>query len=45
MLDDSCKFVKNDVARKTLVFEKTKEDMKCNFEIEPKDSVLMHGLL
>ncbi|MHC4187358.1 MAG: hypothetical protein ACYSRQ_04115, partial [Planctomycetota bacterium] len=28
--------------RKALVFEKTKEDMKCNFEIEPGESVLIN---
>jgi hypothetical protein len=42
MLDESCCFVKNDVARKALVFEKTEDEMKCNFEIEPKDSVLIN---
>jgi hypothetical protein len=42
MLDDNCRFVKNDVARKTLVFEKVEGEMKCHFEIEPKDSVLIN---
>jgi hypothetical protein len=42
MLDENCRFVKNDVARKALVFEKTQEDMKCHFEIEPKDSVMIN---
>lgn len=42
MLNDSCRFVKNDVARKALMFEKMQDEAKCHFEIEPKDSVLIN---
>jgi len=40
MLDESCRFVRNDVAKKALVFEKASDEMKCHFEIEPKSVVI-----
>jgi len=47
MLDDSSRFLRNDYREKALVFENTKANQKCVFEIDPtaEDSVLINPVL
>lgn len=42
MLGNNCRFTENDVAKKVLVFGTTQKQMKCHFEIDPKNSILIN---